>query len=118
MMLVNAPSIDTCKPHIGKHVCVVFHDGTQMYGTISDVSERGLQLNGACQRANILSTDAGKAAVQLNSLKQKAKTSAYGYGGGYGNYGGYGGYNGFGYGGNPLAWTSIALLFLIPFLFI
>ncbi|MCJ8010885.1 hypothetical protein MUG84_03885 [Paenibacillus sp. KQZ6P-2] len=110
-MQIYSPSVETCRPHVGRHVCAVLHDGTRLYGTITGVSENGLELDCAGPRANILSTKAGK------DGKQKAKTSAYGYG--YRPYGyGYRPY-GYGFGAyNALAWTSIALLFLIPFLFI
>lgn len=127
---------ETCKPYIGQRVCAVLHDGTQVFGVISDVSDRGIEFNGAVKNANVLSKEPKKAKQQLQNLQrksktkpgQKAKTAAYGsapygepsggsygapYGGGYG-YGGYGGYGA----AYALDWAAIALLFLIPFLFI
>ncbi|WP_260869494.1 hypothetical protein [Paenibacillus sp. Y412MC10] len=118
MMLIQSPSAETCRSYVGKHVCAVLKDGTQVYGTIKGVSDHGLELGDAAPRATILSTNPGKASKQLSELQQKAKTSSYP---GYGPYGrGYGGGYGYGYppGYGALAWTSIALLFLIPFLFI
>lgn len=102
-------SVDTCKPYVGRQVCAVLHDGTHVTGTIRGVSERGLEFEEAYPSANILSTKPAKAKKQLNAMVKKAETSAFGPGYGYG---------GFGYPGAALAWTSIALLFLIPFLFI
>lgn len=107
-------SVDTCKPYVGRQVCAVLHDGTQITGTLRGVSDKGLEFEEAYPSANIMSTKPDKAKKQLKSMVKKAETSAFGPGFGYGY--GYGG--GFGYPGAALAWTSIALLFLVPFLFI
>jgi hypothetical protein len=114
-------SREICTPYVGHHVCAVLQDGTQMHGVISNVTDRGLEFNGAVPGAEILSKNPQKAKKQLQHLQQKgqsnlksnAKTSAYGpYGAPYGRpYGGYPGAYG-------LDWAAIALLFLIPFLFI
>lgn len=102
----------TCSPYIGRTVCAIMHDGTQIVGTISGINERGLVLDRAVPGAQVLSTNPKKAHKQLSEIQRNAKTSAYGYGGG--GYGGYGGY-GYGYG---LDWALIALLFTLPFFFI
>lgn len=139
MQQIYPLGVETCKPHIGKTVCAVLRDGRYYIGTITDVNEKGIQLNGGyASGANVLSTQPAKAKKQLQQLKSKSKgnhkastkavpqandqaqTKAYGCGPGYPVYGGYPGY---GFPGNPygayaLDWAAIALLFLIPFLFI
>ncbi|GAB6989328.1 hypothetical protein [Paenibacillus pini] len=113
---------ETCKPLVGQRFCAVMHDGRHVYGTLSYVHEHGLEFDGACKGANVLSTKAYKAKKQLQDMhkaKAKIKNYGYGYGNGYGNGYGYGGGYGYGYGnGAGLAWASIALLFLLPFFFI
>lgn len=86
---------DTCQPYIGKRVCAVMADGTQVIGTISAVTDQGLEFGGTTPDVTIL------------SKKGKAKTKAFGYG-----------YPGYGYGYNPfiLDWALISLLFLLPFI--
>jgi len=104
----------SCSPYIGKTVCAVLQDGTQVVGTISRVGPDGIELDGARTGANVLSTKAPVAKKQLQRMADKARanTKAFGYGyPGYG-YGSPGYYPGYG-----LAWASIALLFLLPFLF-
>ncbi|MGG6311353.1 hypothetical protein [Paenibacillus macerans] len=110
---------ESCKPHIGKTVCAVLQDGRYYVGTITGVSDKGVELNGGyASDANVLSTQPAKAKKQLQHMKSKtkaqAKTKAFGYGPGYPG-------PGYGYGydyGLGLDWAAIALLFLIPFLFI
>lgn len=102
---------ETCMPYIGRTVCAVLHDGTHYVGTITGVNSSGLLFDGSAG-ATILSTEPGKAKKQLQELKSKAKTKAFGLGG-FGGYGGYGGY-----GAYALDWAAIALLFLLPFFFI
>lgn len=134
MQQIHPVTRDTCKPYIGQRVCAVLHDGTQVFGVISSVTDKGIEFNGAAKGAEVLSRDPKKAKQQLQKINQKSKskvnakgnskaaTSAYGpygygapYGPGYGAYGGYG----YPYGGAyALDWAAIALLFLIPFLFI
>ncbi|HEY0829346.1 MAG TPA: hypothetical protein VGE40_14700 [Bacilli bacterium] len=101
-------SLETCRPYIGSTVCAVLHDGTHYVGTIAGVSAAGIEFSGASQGASVLATQPNKAKKQLQNLKSKAKTSAYGFGGTYGGYG---------Y-GTTLDWAAIALLFLLPFFFI
>ncbi|MGM1045077.1 hypothetical protein SAMN05661091_2225 [Paenibacillus uliginis N3/975] len=115
MHIISPLSEDSCRPYIGRQVCAVLHDGRHVTGTLRGVSERGLLFEEAYPNANILSTKSGKTKKQLNSKNKKAETSAFGPGFGYGGFG----YGGFGapFAG-ALAWSSIALLFLIPFLFI
>lgn len=127
MQLIHPVSKDTCKPYVGQHVCAVLHDGTQVFGVISNVSDKGIEFNGAVKGAEVLSKDPKKAKQQLQKIQQKsktkananAKTSAYGPGP-YGSpYYGNGYPYGYGYpGAYGLDWAAIALLFLIPFLFI
>ncbi|GAE05000.1 hypothetical protein JCM10914_1082 [Paenibacillus sp. JCM 10914] len=92
------------------------HDGREVVGTIRGVSDKGLEMDfgyGGYGTAYTLSTKGKKGKKPSKS----AKTSAFGpYG--YGGYGGYGGGYGYGWGRNVIAWEAIALLFLIPFLFI
>ena len=59
MMLIQSPSAETCRSYVGKHVCAVLKDGTQVYGTIKGVSDHGLELGDAAPRATILSTNPG-----------------------------------------------------------
>ncbi|MDU4696774.1 MULTISPECIES: hypothetical protein [Paenibacillus] len=133
MQQIYPLGVDTCKPHIGKTVCAVMRDGRYYIGTITDVNENGIQLNGGyASEANVLSTQPAKAKKQLNQLKSKSKgankavtkanaqvqTKAFGYGPGYPGYGYGGGYPGYAYNAYAFDWAAIALLFLIPFLFI
>jgi hypothetical protein len=86
-------------------------DGTEVVGTIRGVHDRGLELEFANPSAYILSTKGKKGKKSSKSAKGGAQTSAFG------PYG-YGAYGGYGWGANVFAWEAIALLFLIPFLFI
>ncbi|WP_223067385.1 hypothetical protein [Paenibacillus caui] len=121
MQLINPIDKDTCKPYIGQRVCAILHDGTQVFGVISGVTENGVEFNGAVQSAEVLSKDPQKAKKQLEKIHQKnksklqtkAQTSAYGPVGPYGGPGGYGYGRAF-----ALEWAAIALLFLLPFFFI
>ncbi len=107
----------SCSPYVGKTVCAVLQDGTQVVGTISRVSASGIELDGARTGAAVLSTKAPQAKKQLQRQAARANTK-----GGFYNPPGYNP-PGFGYGypgyypGYGLAWASIALLFLLPFLF-
>ncbi|WP_309120276.1 hypothetical protein [Paenibacillus sp.] len=101
---------ETCSPYVGKTVCAVLHDGTQVVGTISRVTANGIEINGSRSGASVLSTRAPVAKKQLQRMASKANTKAFGYG-----YPGYG-YPGYGY-GFGFEWAAIALLFLLPFLF-
>jgi hypothetical protein len=108
-------SAEGCRGHVGKTVCCVMRDGREVVGTIRGVHDRGLELEFANPSVYTLSTKGKKGKKSSKSAKGGVQTSAfgpYGYGGGYGGYGGYG------WGGNVFAWEAIALLFLIPFLFI
>jgi len=107
-------SAEGCKGYVGKTVCAVMHDGREVVGTIRGVHDRGLELEFANPSAFILSAKGKKGRKSSKSTKGGAQTSAFGpYG-----YGGFGPYGGYGFAGNVLAWEAIALLFLIPFLFI
>lgn len=114
MDLISPVNMETCRAYIGRPVCVILQDGTYMIGTLSGVSESGIHLNGGHAGEATLSTKAKVAQKELNHLGQKALTSAYGPAQPYP----VGGYN-YGYAASrAFAWTAIALLFLIPFLFI
>lgn len=113
MQQIYPVSHERCKSHIGKTVCAVLQDGRYYVGTITGVNERGIELNGGYSKASVLSTKPAKAKKQLQGMQAKAKTKGVddGY---WGN-----GYPGYGFGwGFGLEWAAIALLFLIPFLFI
>ncbi|MGG3279489.1 hypothetical protein [Paenibacillus solani] len=104
-------SAEGCRGYIGKTVCAVMHDGREVVGTIRGVHDHGLELEFGNPTAYTLSTKGKKGKKSVKSTKSGVQTSAFGpYG--YGPYGGYG------YGANVFAWSAIALLFLIPFLFI
>ncbi|WP_068784095.1 hypothetical protein [Paenibacillus phocaensis] len=125
MQQIYPLGVEACKPHIGKTVCAVLRDGRYYIGTITDVNENGIQLNGGyAPEATVLSTQPAKAKKQLQQLKSKSKghkaavksdapvhTKAFGYGPGVPGYG-------YGYGDYALDWAALALLFLIPFFFI
>lgn len=102
-------SAEGCRGYIGRTVCMVLHDGREVVGTIRGVHEHGLELEMANPSAYILSTTGKKGKKSSKSTKNGAQTSAFWP---YGPYGGYG------YGANVFAWSAIAALFLIPFLFI
>lgn len=102
------------KPHLGKHVCVILHDGTTIYGTLGGLNGQQLMLGSCLQGAEALSTNAVQAKSQLQKNSKKAKVNALGAPGP-----GLGGYPGFGYPGQfGLDLALIALLFAIPFLWI
>jgi hypothetical protein len=135
VQLIQPVCKETCLPYVGQHVCAMLHDGTQVQGVISKVTDHGLEFNGPLQSAEVMSKNPSKAKKQLQTMKQKGKsrtqthvqTSAYGpgpygtqtpYGPPYGGAAPYA-YPPYGYGGvYGLEWAAIALLFLIPFLFI
>ncbi|CAM2865946.1 hypothetical protein PASE110613_05060 [Paenibacillus sediminis] len=108
MEFINPISADGCRPYIGRPVCAVLYDGTQVVGTVRDATNDGLFFDNPYAGATVLSLQPAKAKKQMIEQMNKAKTSAFGYGYPYG----------YGYGYGSLAWASIALLFLIPFLFI
>ncbi|TFE19530.1 hypothetical protein [Cohnella luojiensis] len=73
--------------YIGKQVCAVLHDGTHLYGTITDCREGQLFLSGGVKGPGTVSTSAIRAKAQIRTkLKNKAKISAFtpffGFGGG------------------------------------
>ncbi|MEK3734752.1 MULTISPECIES: hypothetical protein [Paenibacillus] len=110
-------SADSCRGYVGKHVCAVLQDGTEVVGTLRGVHDKGLEIEFVNPTASVLSAkgkQGGPSKKSKSSKGSKAATSAFGPGYGYG----YGGYSPYWGGGNFLAWEAIALLFLIPFLFI
>lgn len=108
MELISPVTAEMCKSYIGKPVCAILHDGSYYVGTLSGVTEKGLEFNQAYSEAKTLSTQASKAKKQLHALnsKSKAKTSAA-----VSPYG-------FGPEAFVLDFALIALLFLLPFVFI
>ncbi|ANS74189.1 hypothetical protein AWM70_06005 [Paenibacillus yonginensis] len=95
MQLIQPLNKEGCKPYIGQHVCAVLHDGTQIHGVISNVTDKGIEFNGAARSAEVLSKNPQKAKKQLQQAHQKSKVktrskgkvSAYGpgpYGAPYG----------------------------------
>ncbi|HEY0826840.1 MAG TPA: hypothetical protein VGE40_01990 [Bacilli bacterium] len=80
-------SEDAIRPYVGKQVCAVLHDGTYLFGTITDCREGQLFFSGGVKGPGTVSTSAIRAKAQIRSkLKNKAKISAFspffGFGGG------------------------------------
>ncbi|WP_373231577.1 hypothetical protein [Cohnella sp.] len=80
-------SVDAIRPYIGKQVCAVLHDGTHLYGTITDCREGQLLISGCVKGPGTVTTSAIQAKAQIRTkLKNKAKISAFtpffGFGGG------------------------------------
>ena len=75
MQQIYPLGVETCKPHIGKTVCAVLRDGRYYIGTITDVNEKGIQLNGGyASGANVLSTQPAKAKKQLQQERRQSLT--------------------------------------------
>ncbi|MFB5762064.1 hypothetical protein [Paenibacillus medicaginis] len=106
MQMIYPLEQDVCKQHIGKNVCVVFHDGSYMTGTLSEVTDQGLVF-GEAPVASVRSSSISKA-KQRRKKAGAVKTQAFG---GYP----YGGFRPF---RNFAPFAAISLLFLLPFLFI
>jgi hypothetical protein len=99
---------DTIKPHMGKHVCVVLLDGTEVYGTLGGLEGNQLVLNSCfpCDEGGAANIAGAKG--KGKGRGKQAQTSAYGF---YGPIQPYGGRFLF-----DLA--LIAFLFAIPFFFV
>ncbi|MEX2416306.1 MAG: hypothetical protein WD424_09195 [Paenibacillaceae bacterium] len=87
MQPISPISADAIRPYIGKQVCAVLHDGTYLFGTISDCRDGKLFFSGGAQGPGTVSTNATRAKTQIRTkLKNKVKTSAFspffGFGGG------------------------------------
>ncbi|KKO53414.1 hypothetical protein [Paenibacillus sp. DMB20] len=107
MQIINPVNAGSCRPYIGRHVCAVLHDGTEVVGVLKDVNDRGIMFEPVGPQAAVLSHNPVKS-KKKGAAKKKAETSAF-----------YPGYYGFGYPFRRiLAFETIALLFLLPFFFI
>lgn len=119
MQYLPPMSEDGLRCHKGKRVCAVMRDGSRYYGTITDVRDGHLILNGPSnQNATINYHNQTKSKSKTTSKnssihsKTKSKTKGASVSAFYPGYG-YGGY-GFGYGGGlALSLGLLALLFLI-----
>lgn len=97
MQMITPLCYDTCKNYIGQQVCAVTNDGRRYMGTLYDVSEKGIHF-APSNEANVKSSKKGG-----KQSEKGAQTSAF---------------YPYGYGANFVAWTALAALFLVPFLFI
>jgi hypothetical protein len=79
-------SEEVIRPYIGQQVCAVLHDGTHLYGTISDCSGGQLYFTNGQQGLGTVSTNSKKAISQIKTkLNDKANVSFtpfFGFGGG------------------------------------
>lgn len=113
MQYLSPFSEEMLRPHIGKKVCAMMINGCHYYGTITDVKNGHLILNGPNnQNAAVCSHTKNKSNISKIKSKTKSKSvsvSAFypGYGYGYG-------YGGFGYGaGLALSLGLLGLLFFL-----
>jgi hypothetical protein len=78
---------DTIRPHIGRPVCAVMHDGTYLIGTIADCRNGQLYFQGGVQGPGVVSTSAKRASAQIKkNIKNKANISFFpffGFGAGF-----------------------------------
>ncbi|OAB40306.1 hypothetical protein [Paenibacillus antarcticus] len=103
MFLITPMTEEGIRPHVGKRVCAMLCDGSYYHGTITDIRDGHLILNGQSNpKAAICSSKKMKS--NLKKAAQSASISAY-----------YPGYRyGFGAGaGLALSLGLLALLFLI-----
>lgn len=92
----------SCSSYVGRRVCAVLQDGSQVVATLTGVDENGIILNGEIQSSSTVSE--GRRGKTWKKGKA-AKTSVAGYG-----------YNPvFGSGALFISWALLALLFAIPF---
>lgn len=106
MYIINPMTEEGIRPHMGKRVCAMMCDGSYYYGTITDVRDGHLILNGHCNQSASVCSAKTKSKIKAISKSKSASVSAYypGYGYGYG----------YGYGaGLALSLGLLALLFLI-----
>jgi len=103
MYLITPMTEEGIRPHMGKRVCAMLCDGSYYHGTITDIRDGHLILDGPRnQCVSVCSTKKMKS--DLKKAAQSASISAY--------YPGYG--YGFGAGaGLALSLGLLALLFLI-----
>jgi len=105
MYLITPMTEEGIRPHVGKRVCAMLCDGSYYHGTITDIRDGHLILNGQSNpEAAICSSKKMKA--NLKKAARSASISAYypGYGYGYGYSAG---------AGIALSLGLLALLFLI-----
>ena len=102
MHFINPMTEEGIRPYKGRRVCAVLCDGTHHYGTITDVRDGHLVLDGPCnQSATVCSTKKTKSKTNKSaSISQFYPGYGYGYGYGYGR-------------GLALSLGLLALLFLI-----
>ncbi|MEI7025111.1 hypothetical protein [Paenibacillus sp. y28] len=126
MHVIHPICEEKCKPFYGRPVCVVMHDGTRYFGTLSRLHNNELILNeaapaGISHKSSLTAAPAKKSknkkhtkAAGAAQAPATAKLSSFGpYP--YGGYNGYAGYSPYGFGGGRVALglASIALLFLL-----
>lgn len=98
---------ETVKPHMGKHVCVVLTDGTEVYGTLGGLQGNQLVLNSCYPGGEGIATSSTKGKGRSKSKGKQVRTSGFGY------------YPPYPYGGALLLDLAlIAFLFAVPFLWI
>ncbi len=105
MERIHPVSRETCQAHVGRQICAILHDGTHVVGTIESVNDDGIVFSRSYPGVGILSTNAKKAQQQL---KQKVQTSAYSDPYAYHPS----------YGIGVLAWSLIALAFVLPLFYV
>ncbi|MFD2670280.1 hypothetical protein [Marinicrinis sediminis] len=116
------------RPHIGKPVCAVLHDGTHIYGNVAGfegdqlmlrfddrVGTYGEAAGGKVSSKKKKAGSAGKSAAVKNKGKKKQGQAEIA---GYYPYGPYPYYPGYGAGLFALSVGLIAALFVAPFFFI
>lgn len=115
MQYLPPMSEESLRAHKGKRVCAVMLDGSRYYGTISDVKNGHLILNGPSSpnaTVNHYNKNKSKTKTKTPAIRTKTKSKGASVSAFYPGYG-YGGY-GFGYGaGLALSLGLLALLFLI-----
>ena len=117
MQYLPPMSEESLRAHKGKRVCAVMLDGSRYYGTISDVKDGHLILNGpGSQNATVnhynKNKSKSKTKTKIPNTHSPKKTKGASVSAFYPGYG-YGGY-GYGYGaGLALSLGLLALLFLI-----
>lgn len=114
MYIINPMTEEGIRPHVGKQVCAMMCDGTYYHGTITDVRDGHLFLNGNCnQNAYVCSAPMKSKMKSISKTKSisRGKTKPVSVSAFYPGYGyGYG----YGYGaGLALSLGFLALLFLL-----
>lgn len=108
-------SEEMLRSHKGRRVCAVMVDGSHYYGTITDVKNGHLILNGPINQNAAVSNHTHtqtntKTKTKMSNIKSKTKSKGASVSAFYPGYG----YGGFGYGaGLALSLGLLALLFFI-----